>query len=474
LSGATSPQPITGLINGTTYHFVVTAENGAGESVESAEVSATPSVPVGFLDVVSVNTTGLTGNGPSPPTSGPGYWAPALSDDGRIVAFTSSATDLVIRSLVATPNAFVRETLPDLTQNTTLESVALNNDVADGPSYYTSISGDGRYLVFRSAATNLDNFSTCNANGEVFRRDRNTGETLRVTVYRDPSDGRIHPLCNLTMVGVPAISADGRYVAYSNGGQSVYLQDSITLSYIDNIGAPPPGPGNFTTDGSLNPVLSGDGSLVAFVSDWNLDHAESGHGSIDVFLFNRNTGNTVRLTTASGPGMIDKKISMSRDGRYVAYASIDNEVTADTNHASDIYVREMLGANRDTLGPLTLVSIAENGALGNSSSFDPSMNSTGSIVAFTSYATNLVPGDTNNYSDVFVRDIANGMTKRISVSFNGAQGNANSGRPAISPNGTVVGFVSYLDNFMVPGMDTNNTLDTFIAVTGSPASLIPR
>ncbi|MGZ4664922.1 MAG: TolB family protein, partial [Frankiaceae bacterium] len=146
---------------------------------------------------------------------------------------------------------------------------------------------------------------------------------------------------------------------------------------------------------------------------------------------------------------------VSANGRYVAFISgAANLVPGDTNTESDVFVRDRRA------GTTTRVSVSNTGAQANGYSYEVAVSANGRYVAFDSNATNLVPGDTNDAQDVFVRDRRAGTTTRVSVSNSGAQGNGGSGDPAVSANGRYVAFNSFATN-LVPG-DTNDARDVFV------------
>ena len=127
--------------------------------------------------------------------------------------------------------------------------------------------------------------------------------------------------------------------------------------------------------------------------------------------------------------------AISADGRFVAFSSdATNLVPGDTNGTADVFVRD-----RQT-GTTRRVSVGSGGAQGNGLSVDPAISADGRFVAFASDATNLVPGDTNGADDVFVRDRQTGTTRRVSVGSGGAQGDRVSFDPAISADGRFVAF----------------------------------
>jgi Tol biopolymer transport system component len=146
--------------------------------------------------------------------------------------------------------------------------------------------------------------------------------------------------------------------------------------------------------------------------------------------------------------------SVSADGRYVAFrSSARNLVGGDTNGVDDVFVRDRVA------GVTTRVSVDRNGAEGNGASWAPSISADGRYVAFVSDATNLVPGDTNVFRDVFVHDRLIGWTSRVSGGVLGAPGNDDSLHPAISADGRFIAYDSFAGN-LVAG-DTNRVRDVF-------------
>src|SRR5437899_279581 len=111
-------------------------------------------------------------------------------------------------------------------------------------------------------------------------------------------------------------------------------------------------------------------------------------------------------------------------------------------------------------GGTVRVAVDSAGAQGNSGSFDPSLSADGQLVAFASVATNLVPGDTNGVKDIFVRDLTTGQTMRVSVDSAGIEGNGDSFFPSLAANERLVAFDSFATN-LVPG-DTNGAEDIFV------------
>jgi hypothetical protein len=211
-------------------------------------------------------------------------------------------------------------------------------------------------------------------------------------------------------------------------------------------------------DYNYDPAISADGQIVAFYSYATNLVAGDTNGSIDIFVHDRSTGLTERVSvdSAGAEGNNDSySPAITADGQIVAFSSrASNLVAGGTNGYPQVFVHD-----RST-GLTELVSVRSNGNEGNSFSYEPAISADGQIVAFRSYASNLVVGDTNGVEDVFVHDRATGITKRVSVDSSGAEGNRASSTVAISADGQIVAFQSYASN-LVAG-DTNGVGDVFV------------
>jgi Tol biopolymer transport system component len=259
---------------------------------------------------------------------------------------------------------------------------------------------------------------------------------------------------------------DGQLVAFgsfssnlvagdTNDVDDVFVHDRSTgitdRVSVDSLGAE----GNRS---SFMSSISADGEFVAFNSDaTNLVTGDTNH-KYDVFVHDRSTGITERISVdSSGNEANDNSAwgDFSADDRVVSFASAaSNLVSADTNGAYDVFVHD-----RQT-GVTERVSVDSSGQQAMGSSAEPSISADGQLVAFESDASNLVPGDTGYYQDVFVHDRSTGLTERVSVARSGAQGNDHSYFPAMSADGRMVVFCSWATNLV--GGDTNATLDVFV------------
>jgi Tol biopolymer transport system component len=328
-------------------------------------------------------------------------------------------------------------------------SVSSAGGEANDASYSPSISADRRFVAFRSYATNLVGGDT-NGAADVFVRDRRTGKTRRVSLNSAGAEGDGSSYN-------PSISADGRFVGFqsdatnlvggdANGASDVFVRDRRTGKTRRVSVSSPGGEGN---GGSYDPSISADGRFVAFNSDASNLVGGDTNGATDVFVRDRKTGKTRRVSVSSAGGEgndASYSPSISADGRFVAFQSFaSNLVGGDTNGFTDVFVR-----NRKT-GKTRRVSVSSAGAEGDGGSYHPSISADGRFVALVSSATNLVGGDTNGFSDVFLRNRRRQRTTRVSVSSAGAQGNSGSfliDPLVVSADGRFVAFISNATNLV--------------------------
>ena len=264
----------------------------------------------------------------------------------------------------------------------------------------------------------------------------------------------------------PSINSDGRYVAFrsfagnlvagdTNGQSDIFAHDRLTGATIRvSVNSS----GVEAVSGSNNPSISPDGRYIAFQSGASNLVGGDTNGYDDIFVHDIQTGLTTRASVDTAGTQADggsNNPSISQDGRYVAFWSFaTNLVAGDTNGQFDVFVRDRVA------GLTTRVSVDSAGTQADSFSTNPSISSAGRYVAFQSSASNLVAGDANGFDDVFVRDTLAGVTTRVSVDSAGTQGNNVSNNPSISADGRYVAFRSSASN-LVAG-DANGLDDIFV------------
>lgn len=423
---------------------------------------------------------------------------PVISFDGNFVAFISNANNLVGSMASNTDsinNIFVWERT---TGNISLVSRDDTGKSGIRASSAPSISDDGSRIAFQTQSQLLPTDSS--ARPDVYVWTRSTGALTHL------SRNRIGTISRTVGADAPVISGDGKYVAFAslysnlaasdtNGVQDIFLWQQETDTVI-----------NLTTSGnaaSSSPVISRDGSRVAFVSDAT-NFATDTNGVRDVFVWTRSPENplagTIQLAsvnatnTNSGntiPGAIGLNLGsqnpvLSRDGQTLAFTSASTDLVAgDTNNKVDVFARDLTANTNQTV----LVSQSSTGTLSDGDSGNITLSADGKRIAFTSLGTNLVSGDTNGLQDIFVRDISTGQpdsgkTFLISRTPTGGVGNNSSGTtstgiepsisvPIITSDGTSVVFVSQASNLNPE--DVNSNFDGYIIpVATGAATLISR
>jgi hypothetical protein len=273
-----------------------------------------------------------------------------------------------------------------------------------------------------------------------------------------------------------SMSSDGRYLAFTtmfglaaadtNGVSDVYVYDRGTRTVALISQSASGGTGNSV---SRNARISADGRYVVFESFANNLVAGDTNSAFDVFRRDRLTGETVRVSVTSGGGQASGSSTdprVSDDGNLVAFASTAFDLVAnDANGASDIFVRDI------SAGTTTRVSVSTIGGDADLPSTEPAISGDGRVVAFTSAATNLVPGDSNGVSDTFVRDLVAGTTARVSVSSTGGQADKASAGASLSRDGRFISFLSSATNLVTGASGTQVYVrDTQALTTTRPLS----
>jgi Tol biopolymer transport system component len=307
-------------------------------------------------------------------------WRPHMTGDNRYVVYQSAATNLVPNDT----NKFMDIFLFDRqTKETTLISKAADGTLGNGTSRQPRITPDGRYIVYNSAASNLVEGDT-NALTDIFVYDRTTQQTKRINVANDGSQANL---------------------------------------------------------GSRLPYISDDGMRVSFLSSANNLVPGDTNKFNDIFVRDLKKNTTVRVSVSSTGVQANGsswKNNISGNGRYVVYQSAaKNLVASDTNKVEDVFVYDL------NTKKTTRASVSSAGLQSNNGAWHPSISADGRYVAFWSGANNLVAGDTNFYEDVFVHDRKTKTTTRVSVDSDGKQGRLDSSVPSISRDGRYVAFRSW-------------------------------
>jgi Tol biopolymer transport system component len=337
---------------------------------------------------------------------------------------------------------------PLAAQTTIQASVSSAGASGDGYSQTAAISADGRYVLFTSQSTNLAHGDP-DAVGDVYVRDVATGVTELLSVSSSGQHGNSQSLAN-------GISADGRYVSFesladnlmpgdSGNDSDIFVRDRLTATTVPASVSSAGVKGNAPSEVSM---ISGDGRYVAFRSlASNLVPGDT-NNEWDVFVHDLQTGVTARVNVVPGGAEAHGSsyvTSLSFDGRYVLFSSLAPDlVPNDTNNERDIFVHDRQS------GVTTRISVDSSGVQSNGDAHARFLSADGRFATFASVATNLVPGDTNGVQDVFVHELATGITTRASLSSAGGEADQSCWSNGISADGRFVTIESGATT-LVPG-----------------------
>jgi len=446
-----------------------------------------------------------------------------MTPDGRYVAFVSAATNLVAGDTNKITDVFVRDLQSSTTTLVSIGATSTNSTVLTSSSESPVITPDGRYVAFSSTATNL--MPGVTTAGEIYVRDLTTAQTKRASVNARSIAYSLLGTSNVVSY-CPSISSDGNFVAFetatnppSFNANGLILRQNMQTSGTDtagtnaNVTSAPLGDFytlDMTSDGrfitfvanvagnspavntaiylwdaqtgtntlvSMNrdsglvsdgicssPLVSSNGQFVAFIGSGTNLVTNSLAGEFHVYIRDQQAGITKLVdgdingvgsgvSTATFPGL-------SADGRFVVFDCANgNLVPNDRNRVDDVFVRDTIAEATELISvpDPTLSSHTPNGISG----FYPgSVSAGGRYVAFSSDADDLIPGDTNNQRNVFVRDLLPGTNVLVSADTNGVAASGFSFEPSISGDGRYVAFSSYASNLVTD--DANNTQDVFL------------
>ncbi|MGO8927883.1 MAG: hypothetical protein ACLQU3_13485 [Limisphaerales bacterium] len=490
-------------------------ESGASDLVAGDTNNATDvfvrDLVNGTTLLVSVSTNGQVGNGVSR--------SPAMTPDGRYVAFVSAANNLVADDTNGIPDVFVRDLQDHVTTLVSVGALSTNTIYLAAGSEAPNISADGRFVAFYSSATNL--IPGVPPGGDVYVRDLVTGITVWASSGARAAVQATWGQTNASSFN-QALSADGLLVAYEaspsgatagailrynlSSGLTDLVHTNATVPWgryenIHDLDMTPDGrfiafvanandtsgansciqlwdaesgistlvSGDLSNQVPANsvcdwPVLDDSGRFVAFASDAGNLVSNSLTGEYHLYLRDTQTGGISLLdadTNGVGSSVSPAAIPrLSAQAGFVAFECGDSSlVPNDSNRDSDVFVRDLGDDHVELISARhpDLPSFSPNG---------PSwlgampVSSDGRFIAFVSGADNLVPNDTNGCPDVFVRDMLYGTNLLVSVATNGGSADFASSDPAISGDGRYVAFTSSADN-LVPG-DTNKAQDVFV------------
>jgi len=485
------------VANAATFSvFVFNPAPGGGTSI-SLPFSVIPTSTGGGLPtLVNIATDGTLANsglgndstaGPSMSTTGQ-FVAFASASTNLVTNDNNAAADIFLRNTCA-------GTISGCVPTTVLASLTDTDTQANGPSAEPSLDSDGRFVAYTSTATNLVSTIALTGSRQVFLSETcmtTIGCSPGTLLVSEGMDG-VSP-ANADSFA-PSVSPDGRYVAFvstatnlvagvTTGAQEVFLRDTcfgIATGCTATTFLVSTPDGTTPADGtSLEPSTANKGLFVSFSSNATT-LPDNPLGIQQIFV--RSTCVNVTTCTAStslisspdgttAGNNVSSQSMLSEDGRFFAFSSTaTNLITTPTGGIQEIFLRDTCtGVSSGCTTATTLVSVATDGMTpGNALSEHPHVSSKGEFVAFASNATNLVASDTNSLEDVFVSDTCAGVTgctaktALVSLSSVGAQGNGATINPAISGNGHIAAFISFANNLV--SNDTNGFENVFLAAS---------
>lgn len=401
--------------------------------------------------LVSVGLDGHSGKGASGGIS--------IAAGGRWVAFDSGATNLVTGDTNAKKDVFVRDTLA---ASTVRVSVTASGTQGNGVSDQPSISANGRWVAFRSTATNLVPGDT-NGKADIFLKDLWSGALTRVRVRADGSQATGGDSSR------PTVGGDGTNIAFdsdatnlvandANAKTDVFVRDLSGLGTTERVTVTSAESG-LTAGGQIDDMTP-DGRYVVFESYTTEIGGDATPGITDVFVRDRTAGTSAKVSFGNAGQAGDagsQFASISDNGRYVAFQTgTQGFATVADGPGYDIFLRDRTAATT------ILVSRSTGGSAGNDDSGTPSLSGDGTKVSFNSDSTNLVTGDTNGATDVFARNLTTGVTTRASVTTTGAEAHGLSFGSDMAGDGTVA-FEALAPD--VSTVDDNGTFDVYLRTT---------
>jgi Tol biopolymer transport system component len=358
----------------------------------------------GMLEKLSVSTGGVAAEQECTDVS--------MSADGRHVVFSSMSNNLALGGSPYWAKVFIRDRVAGLTG---LVSRAIPAYAGSGSGMAAAISADGRNVVFASSAEIVPNRSAQFWALYLLNLDTDSAHQVDVGAGSAPSDRSFDPS------RPAAISGNGRFVAFpsigtnldpadQNAGVDVYLRD-VAGDTTRLLSATADGTQGVSGAFSANSVISADSQVVAFQSTAHNLVPGDANRAHDVFAWSRATGAMELVSIPAGGSASEGydpdlsagggPLAISETGRYVAFSSYVTLVPGDANNEPDVFVRDREAQTT------TRVSLADGGAEGNRGASPVGrlgMSGDGRFICFCSYSSNLVPGDTNERADVFVRD----------------------------------------------------------------------
>jgi subtilisin family serine protease len=448
---------ILGLMNSTLYEMVFVSIDADGNETESPVYSVrTPTGPQNAR--ISISDDYLEADGSSEELD--------ISNDGRYIVFSSFATNLVGND---PDNYYLDIFLYDrITETIQLISRAVDGHPANNGSHHPQISGNGRFIVYHSFATNLTSTDDTDPYADVFLYDRDSDEDGK---FDEPNGTTIKEITVKGIFGnssMASINNDGSVITFESSASNLVPEDTWESdAYVyhtsqDKISKLELADGTVPNKHSNGPKISGDGDYIAFMSDADNLDANDLNDRTDVYLYQISAKKMKRLSAFPDEGVRNTEAfwpSISDDGRYVAYHY--RNYSKGTGYLVYLHDRD----NDNPIAANKLISVTPTGAAADESVF-PSVSGDGRYVAFESSSNLIVEGDENNSDDIFIYDRTNSSIRLVSQTFNGTEAAGGSEYPVINGDGSIIGYSSYGDQLVSD--DFNNWKDIFVSTILEP------
>ncbi|EAW35793.1 DUF4347 domain-containing protein [Lyngbya sp. PCC 8106] len=427
-----------------------------------------------------------------------------ISNNGQLIAFESNANNLVPDDNNDVSDIFVRDRQTGITTRVSINSFGQEGNDKSGAfsdSILPAITPDGRFVAFESKASNLAPGDNNAEEWDIFVRDLQTETTTRVSIDNNGisgDDASRNPVITPDGRFIAFESRAENLVPRDNNSETwdIFVHDrdfdrngSFEEGSSRTVRISINGMGLQGNDDSFDPSISNDGRFVLFESDANNLVVGDNNGVRDIFIHDRDPdgngifdqGNSIISRLPIGLGGVEANNAsfdpqFSGNNRFIVFESLANNlVEGDSNNALDIFVYDL------QTGVTNRVSVDANGVGGNQNSSQPSISNDGRFVGFSSRSSNFVLGDNNGVEDIFVHDRdpdqdgvfdqGNGIITRVSISDTGEEGNANSFQSVVSGDGSLVSFESLANN-LIP-VDTNGVADVFISTIEPAITILP-
>ncbi|MEM9773131.1 MAG: hypothetical protein AAF902_01030 [Chloroflexota bacterium] len=383
---------------------------------------------------------------------------PVISQDGRFLVFDSAASNIVPNDVNGRWDVFVYDI-----QNKTIEMVSVNSngEQANRGAGYPDISADGRYISFTSGSTNLV-LNDINGKSDVFRHDRETGETIRVSISSEGVEGDEHS----SLSTYNYISSNGRFISFISRSTTlvkdpptglsldVYVHDVEQRETIRLTSHP-------EIDFSESPRLSYMGPFSYTGSHTLISGSSAVNSQIYLMDIKNNTVQNITIGINGQPANnYSTSPDISADAKTIVFASFASNLVAGGEFGRDIYIRHLDTSTTEIISK----QLGNPGDDGLGESYTPKISADGNFVVFRSNSELFGVEDNQIFSDLYLYDVTIKAITNVSRSYNGVRGDGYAAEPSISGNGRYIAFRGSSTNF-VPN-DTNEFVDIFLVDRG--------